>query len=919
MKKSCKILVGLACTAGIIGGLVVSTYFWALPAVVSNSWIHTKVAKTVKKSFDTDLTIDGVELKTGSNIDFKLKELSLKKENNEILNLSGVDTEFSLKEIFAKRLIVKKVLADNVYVNASELMALMPKQEEKKEVKEIDFNIDIYSALLGVKKCLITYNDSNIGVKFDAQNLIMDRTKEKKYLHFDFDFELAKGNDKITVSADDQNRIYMGNGELHVNAFPIEIDKSKIIISAFASRKTGIEANISSKNFSARDIFNIITSNLIIPNGKELLAPICNVNGNADFNIHLTKNSINGDVNVNKAYFEIKDLLNMPVEITQGIVEIGNKDIKLRDFAGFYNNKKFNDIKMKGDIKDYWKTCDTEIVSNIKVNDDFFKNYASKLLGAPIGLVGDAGSQLTLKSKNGSCDVVWYFLLNENEGFILGDQSMVLKDYKTLFKIDLSVVKNILKLNTIDYYITDKLQKGMTPVLAIKGNIDMADNMKLLDLDLNIPRPLPSEFLNFLCCQKIFKKGTIFGKLSIDNNGEFPKMDGVIELSKVRIPSQRLYIESAKFGAKGDKLGAIANGRFKRSTYDFSGYIVNDLRLPIVVKNVNLTVDNVDVEKMLVSNTSGVTPPQTVEYCAEKECVSDNLADSDDVPTFTKGLIIVEKCMFNLGSGKYKDVNFGNLHANLTLDKDGILELQSNKFDIAEGISTLKVKADLIKNNYYLRLGVKDVNSDVMASAVLGLPREISGKARGLIEIYTDETLKLNGDIKFEIKDGTIEKVGYVEYLLKAASLFRNPLAMISPTTIGDLVTIPNGEFESISGELKIVNNVVLPLQIRSSANTLATYIVGKYNLENNDATLRIYTKFSDKDTGFAGFLRNISLNSIANRISTSGRTDANYYASELVQIPKLKTGEDNAQIFLTKVDGDVINFNFLSSLKRIK
>lgn len=936
MRKSCKILIGLVCSAGVLVGLTTGTYLWALPSAISSPWVHSKIIKTVKKSFDADLAIDGVKLKTGADINFELKELSLKKENKEILNLAGIDTEFSLKEIFAKRLIVKKIFADNVYINASEIMALLPKQEEAKEPQQIDFNIDIYSALLGVKNCLVTYNNADIGVKFDAKNLVMDRTKSKKYLHFDFDFELNKGKDKIAVSANDQNRIYTENNELHVNAFPIEIDKSKIVISAFASRKTGLEANISSKNFSARDIYDIVTSNIIIPNGKELLAPICNVKGSADFNIHLAKNSIRGDVNVNKSYFEIKDLLNLPVLINQGIVEIGNKDIKLRDFKGYYNNKEINSIKMEGDVKDYRKTCDTKVVSDIKVNDDFFKNYASKLLGAPIGLVGDTGSRLTLTFKNGSCDVVWYFLLNENEGFMLGDQSMVLKDYKTLFKVDLSVVKNILKLNTIDYYITDKLQKGMTPVLAIKGNIDMADNMKLLDLDLNIPRPLPSEFLNFLVCRKIFKKGTVSGKLSIDNNGEFPKMDGVIELSKVRVPSQRLYIESAKFGAKGDKLGAIANGRFKRSTYDFSGYVVNDLRLPIVVKNVNLTVDNVDVERMLAVNTGNINPHPTlragegvknesaplageVARCAKGGCISDNTNDSDDVPTFQKGLIIVEKCMLNLERGKYKEIDFGNLHANLTLDKDGILELQSNKFDIAEGISTLKVKADLIKNHYYLRLRVKDVNSDVMASAVLGLPREISGKARGLIEINTDETLKLNGDIKFDIKDGTIEKVGYVEYLLKAASLFRNPLAMISPTTLGDLVTIPDGKFESISGELKIVNNVILPLQIRSSADTLATYIVGKYNLENNDATLRIYTKFSDKNTGFAGFLRNISLNSIANRISSSGRTDANYYASELVQIPKLKTGEEDAQIFLTKVDGDVINFNFLSSLKRIK
>ena len=911
MRKSCKILIGLVCSVGILTGLTAGTYLWALPAAVSSPWIHSQVAKTVKKSFDADLAIDGFKLKTGTDIDFELKELSLKKENKEILNLAGIDTEFSLKEIFAKRLIIKKIFADNVYINASEIIALLPKEEEAKEPQKMDFNIDIYSAILGVKKCLITYNDADIGVKFDARNLVMDRTQAKKYLHFDFDFELNKGKDKISVSANDKNKIYTENKELHIDEFPVEIDKSKIVINAFASKQAGLEANIYSKNFSAKDIFNIITSNIIIPNGKELLAPIDNVKGSVDFNIHLAKNSINGDINLNKSTFEIKDLLNLPVEISQGLIEIGNKDITLKDFNGFYNNNKINTLKLEGSIKDYWKTCDTKIVSDIKINDDFFKNYASKLLGAPIGLIGDAGSRLTLTSKNGSCDVVWYFLLKENEGFMLGDQSMVLKNYKTLFKLDLSIVQNILKLNALNYYITDKLQKGMTPILSIDGNIDMANNMKILDLNMDIPRPLPSEFLNFLACQKIFKKGTISGKLSIDNKGEFPKMAGAIEFSKVRIPSQRLYIESAKFGAKGEKLGAIAKGRFKRSTYDFSGYVVNDLRLPIVVKNVNLTVDNVDVEKMLAVNASNTNPHPTLPAGEEE--------NSDDLPTFQKGLIIVEKCMLNLEKGKYKDINFGNLHANLTLDKEGVLELQSNKFDIADGISTLKVKADLIKNDYYLRLGIKDVDSEVMASAILGLPREISGKARGLIEIYADKSLKLNGNIKFDIKDGTIEKVGYVEYLLKAASLFRNPVAMISPTTLGDLVTIPDGNFELISGELKLVNNVILPMQIQSSADTLATYIVGKYDLETNDAALRIYTKFSDKDNGFAGFLRKISLNSIANRISTSGRSDANYYASELEKIPTLKTGEENAQVFLTKVDGDVINFNFLSSLKRIK
>lgn len=926
MRKSVKILTATVCSAVVIAGFGVGTYLYTLPKLVSSAWLNKVAVKEATEFLKADLSIKNPKLATSlsPNIGFTLEELTLTKNNKQILALNNLDTEFSFKDIWAKRIIVKKLLADNIFVNASDLMAILPQQEQKEE-KPSELNLDLFSTIFGVKKCLITYNLDDVGIKFDAQNILLDRTKAKKYLHFDFDFFMTKGQDKIQVSADDKHCIYMGNGELHVDKFPIEIDKSKIVIDAFASRKAGMNLNISSKNFSARDIYNIVASNIIMPNGKEMLAPICEVKGSVNFNLHLTKQNIRGDINVNESEFKVKDLMKMPVKITQGIVEIGNKDIILKDFKGYYNNKTNDTLTMEGTVKDYWKTCDTKIVSDIFVNDDFFRDYASKMLGSPISLVGDAGSRLTLTSKNGSCDILWYFLLKEGEGFKLGDQSMVLKDYKTLFKVDLSVVKNILKINTIDYFITNELKKGMTPVLSINGNLDMADNMKLQDIHLKIPRPLPSEFLNFLAGQKIFKKGTITGEMGVINTGKFPVMEGVITLDKVRIPSQRLFIKSAKIGAKGDKLGAIAEGRFKRSKYNFKGYIVNDLRLPIVVKYVDLDVDNIDLERFLANSQKSVSASTSAPTLAlprgegTVQDASDSESDNVDVPTFQKGLIIVEKCMLNLENGKYKNVNFGNLHANLTLDKDGILNLQSNKFDIAEGISTLKVRADLIKNKYYLRLGVKDVNSTVMADALLGLPREISGKAMGLVEINSDASLKLNGDIKFNIQNGTIEKIGYVEYILKVASLFRNPLVMISPTTFGDLVNIPDGKFDVIKGELNLKDNVIQRMMIKSSAKQLGSFIIGRYDLNTNDASLRIYTKMSNKGEGFAGFLRNISLNSLANKISSSERNEGNYYSSEIEQIPQIDADEKDAQIFLTKVDGDVINFNFLSSLKRIK
>ena len=74
----------------------------------------------------------------------------------------------------------------------------------------------------------------------------------------------------------------------------------------------------------------------------------------------------------------------------------------------------------------------------------------------------------------------------------------------------------------------------------------------------------------------------------------------------------------------------------------------------------------------------------------------------------------------------------------------------------------------------------------------------INGKASGIIDINTDKTLKLNGTIKFVIQNGEIAKIGLVEYVLKFAAIFRNPVAMISPGIFADIVNMPEGKFDKI-------------------------------------------------------------------------------------------------------------------------
>ena len=125
--------------------------------------------------------------------------------------------------------------------------------------------------------------------------------------------------------------------------------------------------------------------------------------------------------------------------------------------------------------------------------------------------------------------------------------------------------------------------------------------------------------------------------------------------------------------------------------------------------------------------------------------------------------------------------------------------------------------------------------------------------------------------------------------------------------------------FYSKNYNTHLKDNVLNRINIQSTSKTLSALIRGRFDMERHDTSLRIYTRFStDKKTAF-NFLRNFSLNALANKVQMNTRNDANYYESELVDLPQIEAPEEKTQIFLTTVEGDVEHNNFLSSLKKIK
>lgn len=932
--KNFLIGTGIVIGAGyVLAGLTVGFYLKGLPYIVSNEHFINYVEDVVTKQTGAEFDLDKPVLVTHLNpqIQFKAKQISLRNKKANLLDIENLDTEFSFAQIFDKKLIINKVVLDYFYADVNKILDLPILKQEKKEQQKSDFIVDIFHSYMAVKNAVVVYRlDKTTNINVNAKNVGIDDKIAKKKVKYNVVVDITKGKEKLHIVTSDNDNVYIQNQEkLFIKNSQVLVNKSKLFIDGNVDAKGNFNFDVASKKFAISEVLYLLNSQIIANNIPELLVYFKDISGDFDFNFNITNKDMKGNINLNKLTFKLVPIANLPILLNGGKISLDMNQVTLKDFKGYYDNKPYNTMNFYGTVKDYMKSIDTDLKGKAIVTNDFAKKYLSKMLSYPIEIKGKADTMVALKSKYNKIDLKWIYIFKQGSGFVIDGQSEEMMTQKTsrAMTANIHFEDMLLNLKSFNYYIgTPTMDRDYVriPIVSMKGNIDLADGKTVVkDFGLELPKPMPSGFLNMLMRQKFFKNGHFTGRIHVVNTGKYPVLDADLRAEKVAIPSQRLFINKGQFKTVKNLMRITADGRYRRSGYDFSGSILNEIKFPIVVKDVHLIVDDIDVERYLrVFNNqkpSDHAATNVDQVLAESAAVGGDEDTDDDVQTFDLANLIIEKCVLVAKKGFYKDIKFSNVAAVLTLDKNSLLKITSNKFDIAEGTSSAKINCDLKNHKYSVLLGAKDVNSNIMATSLLNLPKEIDGKASGIIDLNTDDSLKLNGKIIFNVKDGIIAKVGLVEYVMKVAALFRNPLTMISPSVISDLVNIPEGRFDKINGQITLKNNVVERMMIKSSAPELSSFIVGRYDLENKDASLRIYTKFANRGRGALGFLRNISLNSLANRMPLSTRNDSNYYASEISQLPPIDADEKDCQIFLTKVDGDVERNNFISSLKKIK
>ena len=930
MKKLLKIILGIIITVGIIAGGLCTVYLKVLPSVVSNPKTIKTVQNKVKQYTNADIEITNPVLRTelSPNIGFDVEKILITKDNNKLLDLNHLSTAFSLKDIFSKKLIVQKITAEDIFADVNGLQSLLPQQETKKEHKN-DWNIDVYDALFGVRTSEILYLiEPDILVHLNGEHIgVNNAEKIKKNVYFQLIADITRKDKHATLKLNDNGNVFFKDKLFHVENCPLSINNSNIFINMTADKNQNFDINLFSKNFNLNDILDFLNTQIIENTVQDSLVYFNDIKGNLDFNLNIKKDDLKGNFKVNELKFKVKDVDNVPITITKGNINLTSNDIKLSGFEGYYDKNIKNKIDFEGTVKDYLKTIDTDIIGNAVVRNDFFKTHLSKITGTPFEIKGEAPTRIMFKSKNNIMDFTWLFMLKPGQNIKVANDYLPFEDSLRLMKSEMHLENMVLDIKSLDYHMIPQDQiltreelkearkngKKPQPIFTLNGSLDIKNNNLIKYVGFEMPQPLPSETLNAILKQQIFKRGKIAGKMFIDNRGKTPVLNGSMSLDRVLIPSQMTFIKEAVMETKDNLIHLNAIGGYRRAKFNFDGDILNEIKFPIIVKDVNLSLEHIDLFKLL-ELFNNQTSSENVITTDEGTIKVENNNEEFDIRN-----IIVEKAKFHLNTGEYKTIKFGNLDADLTLNKDGIIDVKSNRFDLADGVSSLKGVFDLVNKKYNVKLGILNVDSDVLADSLLDLKKEITGKASGFLDLTTDETMKLSGSIKFRVLNGKIEKIGLVEYVLRCASILRNTLSMISPAIFADLITVPNGDFDKITGTINLRHNIATGIKIKTFSSQLSTFIAGRYNIDNGDTSLRIYAKFSNARKGFSGLLRKISLNALANRIPMNSRNDANYYAAELAELPDIDANEKDCQIYLTKIEGDVANNNYISSLKKIK
>ena len=440
------------------------------------------------------------------------------------------------------------------------------------------------------------------------------------------------------------------------------------------------------------------------------------------------------------------------------------------------------------------------------------------------------------------------------------------------------------------------------------------NNVRFKNFRVKTENPTDAKIFNIIFRKPFMKQGIFTSDLLINGTSLSPKILGKLDINSIDIPFFDSTINDISLDFKPDKIYIKSKGVVLTNSGNISAEMKNNLTPPYRLDNIKIKLNDLNINKI----TDAIRDYESDFYHAKSSTVP---AESFDLSQ-----LIIKNAQINADTVKIKNINAEDFSTNLSLDEKMRLDVKDFRFKLAEGTVNGSIKYDFPTYKASMLMHMQDANAQIMAETLFDLHNQVYGSITGDVSLSCDArtpevcTNTLAGNGSFRVANGRMPKLGSLEYLLKAGNLLKGGLAGLSINSIIDLITpLKTGEFDSISGDINILNGIAQKINIYSGGKDLNMYLTGTYNISNANADMDVYGTLSNNITSVFGKLKNMSLNTLLNTIPGVNKNELDPAETEEInKIPNLD--EQNIyRIFHAEIFGNIDGNNYVRSFRWIK
>lgn len=681
------------------------------------------------------------------------------------------------------------------------------------------------------------------------------------------------------------------------------------------------------KNFDITSV-NDIKNQIKLPKEMhQLVNDVKDIKGIVDIKGHITNGKIWADTNLADTSFVYKPI--------GAVVKISNGDVKVRGDELYLSriNSRVSSMPVfvDGRIDNIYGNPKFHLFASAKPTQIFFDRFINSKSVYPVKLKGDVNcntyingtfDRLSLRSalnigENSSLYYMGATLAGAPTG-TMSSEGMTTNPVSLMS--DIVLYPNKLKINSLRYNQTITSQnkkKSVQNQLRASGEISLLKNnvVGFKNLKIVTSEPTNAKIFNILLKKPTIKQGVFTSDLLINGTSLAPKVLGFLNVTSIDIPLLDATIRDINVDFKDDFIYLKSKGIVLTNDVMMFAKIVNKAVPPYIIDDVNVQMDvlNLNVISQALDDF-------------EADLTRSNQLKSNNTMMITPDQIRINNAEVHADKILIKKAEATNFKSQMSLGSDQVFNVNNYRFNLANGNVSGRISYNLDSKNGYGEMHIQNADAAIIGENFFDMPGQMYGSVtgdmrvacKGLSSVECINTLSGNGT--FKVTDGRMPKLGSLEYLLKAGNLITGGITGLSINGIIDLITpLKTGNFESISGDIKVKNGIADSINVYSKGKDLNMYLTGSYNISTLVADMEVYGSLSKNFSTLLGRIGNASLNRLFNAIPGININEINPKStSNIYKIPNFDKN-NTLRVFKAEIYGDINGSNYVKSFRWIK